>query len=137
MKTKRKKQKEKPAGQWRVHNRVRDDCFHPAINYNQRSQYTSIFHTLSQRRLPAFSTLHSSHRSNRMPAFQPFASCRHFRADASIFHAAAAMPPSVLPFPPRTVFTCTHVSNGCCYCRWFGGFLRHGIMCTLYSSGRL
>lgn len=56
-----------------------------------RSQYTSIFHTLSQRRLPAFSTLHSSHRSNRMPAFQPFASCRHFRADASIFHAAAAI----------------------------------------------
>lgn len=37
----------------------------------------------------------------------------------------------------RGVFTCTHVSNGCRYCRWSGGFLRHGIMCTLYSIGRL
>lgn len=75
-----------------------------------------------------------------------FASPPHSRR-ALPMPAFSALPPRSHSSPPLTavagrscharVFTCTHVSNGCRYCRWFGGFLRHGIMCTLYSIGRL
>ena len=59
------------------------------------------------------------------------------RPDASIFSIAAAF--HTQPRRPlRRVFTCTHMCpTGCRYCRWFGGFLRHGIMCALHSIGRL
>ena len=71
--------------------------------------------------IPRFASPPHSCRAQPMPALPP-------RSHSS--------PPLTAPQPrrhTRGVFTCTHVSNGCRYCRWFGGFLRHGIMCTLYS----
>ena len=75
--------------------------------------------------IPRFASPPHSCRAQPMSAFPP-------RSHSS--------PPLTAPQPrrhTRGVFTCTHVSNGCRYCRWSGGFLRHGIMCTLYSIGRL
>lgn len=63
--------------------------------------------------------------------------CQHFQRSRRVFTAALRWPQSQPRRHTRGVFTCTHVSNGSRYCRWFGGFLRHGIMCTLYSIGRL
>lgn len=85
--------------------------------------------------------------------------CQHFPFSASVHadamprfasppHSCRAQPmPALSPrshsSPPLTAVAgrschagCSHVHmcpTGVRYCRWFGGFLRHGIMCTLYS----
>lgn len=120
----------------RVHNRARDDCFHPAINARTLND--------CHQDLPAFPHTPASVHADAMLRFaSPPHSCRAqpmpaFSALSPRFHSSP--PLTAVAAPPthaRGVFTCTHVSNGSRYCRWFGGFLRHGIMCTLYSIGRL
>lgn len=127
MKTKKKK----PARQWGGFNiRVQDDCFHPAINARTFTCHQDLpafpvfqpaFTLMPCRVLPARHT-HAARRR-----------CQHFQRSRSSPPLTAVAGRSC----HARVFTCTHVSNGCRYCRWFGGFLRHGIMCTLYSIGRL
>lgn len=112
----------------RVHNRARDDCFHPAINARTLNIAIKI----------------CQHHQHCRSAFTPF--------HAAFCQPAAFMPSALMPAfsalpqrftrspadAPRGVFTCTHMCpTGCRYCRWFGGFLRHGIMCALHSIGRL
>lgn len=120
----------------RVHNRARDDCFHPAINARTFTCHQD---------LPAFPHTPASVHADAMLRFaSPPHSCRAqpmpaFSALSPRFHSSPPLrwPQSQPRRHTRGVFTCTHVSNGSRYCRWFGGFLRHGIMCTLYSIGRL
>ncbi len=130
-----KTKKEKPAGQWGEFTTGRGMIVFILPSMPAHSHAIKICQHFPTRP-PAFTLMPCC----VLPARRIHAErsrCQHFQRSRRVFTAALRWPQPQPRRHTRGVFTCTHVSNGSRYCRWFGGFLRHGIMCTLYSIGRL
>lgn len=102
----KQKKKNQPDNGGGFNIRVRDDCFHPAINARTFTCHQD---------LPAFPVFRQRSRWCHAAFCQP-AAFMSSAADASVV-AAFSQQPSVDrrrgSLLPRGVFTCTHVSNGC------------------------